>query len=123
MESKSIKAILDEKLNYQNRNTRNALSEIFKDKIFTPVYDISLRNHKELAYDRLKKVMEKKPCSVKDFLTDPNNIFTMHEMVILKNIFLIIFKKKITILNNIFKIFFILQLLKLKHLFVFKLTR
>lgn len=93
METKSIKAVLDEKLNYQNRNTRNALSEIFKDKVFTPVYDISLRNHKELAYDRLKKVMEKKPCSVKDFLTDPNNIFTMHEMVNLIKILTIIYIK------------------------------
>jgi len=82
MQSQSIKTILDEKLNTINRNTRNTLSEIFKDKVFTPQYDISLRGHKELAFDRLKKVMEKKPCSVKDFLTDPNNIFTMHEMVI-----------------------------------------
>ena len=83
MEANSIKRILDDKLNYQNRNTRNALAEVFKDKVFTPVYDISLRNHKELAFERLKKVMESKPCSVKDFLTDPNNIFTMHEMVLI----------------------------------------
>jgi acyl-CoA oxidase len=66
-----------------NSNTRQVLSELFKDKVFTPVYDISLRNQKELAFDRLKKVMSAKPCSVKDFLTDPNNIFTMHEMVII----------------------------------------
>jgi len=81
MEANSIRKILDEKLNYQNKSTRKAMAEVFKDKVFTPVYDISLRNHKELAFDRLKKVMESKPCSVKDFLTDPNNIFTMHEMV------------------------------------------
>jgi len=81
MEAKSIKSIVDEKLNFQNRNTRKAVAEVFRDKIFTPVYDISLRNHKELAFERLKKVMDSKPCSVKDFLTDPNNIFTMHEMV------------------------------------------
>jgi hypothetical protein len=32
--------------------------------------------------------MADKPCSVKDFLSDPNNIFTMHEMVnkIIKNL-------------------------------------
>ena len=86
MESKSIKTILDEKLNQVNRNTRNSLAEIFKGELFTPVYDISLRNQKELAYNRLKKVMESKPCSVRDFLTDPNNIFTMHEMVNFKDI-------------------------------------
>jgi acyl-CoA oxidase len=81
MENKSIKAVLDEKLSSVNSNTRKILSETFKDKVFTPVYDISLRDQKELAYDRLKKVMEAKPCSVRDFQTDPNNIFTMHEMV------------------------------------------
>ncbi len=97
MESKSIKAILDEKLNTVNRNTRDALSETFKDKVFTPLYDISLRNHKELAFERLKKVMEKKPCSVKDFLTDPNNIFTMHEMVKL-----IIHQSSLMFIFNIF---------------------
>ena len=92
MESRSIKAILNEKLNEQNRNTRNALGEIFKDGLFTPVYDISLRNMKELAFDRLKKVMSYKLCSVKDFLTDPNNIFTMHEMVIIIYFMFIFFK-------------------------------
>lgn len=82
METKSIREVIDEKLNQVNRDTRNKLSEIMKDKVFTPVYDISLRNHKEIAFDRLKKVMETKPCSVKDFISDPNNIFTMHEMVL-----------------------------------------
>ena len=81
MENKSIKAVLDEKLSTVNANTRKILSETFKDQVFTPVYDISLRDQKELAFDRLKKVMAAKPCSVRDFLTDPNNIFTMHEMV------------------------------------------
>lgn len=81
MENNSIKNVLDQKLSSVNANTRKLLSETFKDKVFTPLYDISLRDQKELAYDRLKKVMSVKPCSVKDFLTDPNNIFTMHEMV------------------------------------------
>jgi len=88
MENKSIKAVLDEKLSSVNANTRKTLSETFKDKVFTPIYDTSLRNQKELAFDRLKRVMADKPCSVKDFLSDPNNIFTMHEMVnkIIKNL-------------------------------------
>ena len=81
MENKSIKAVLDEKLSSRNANTRKLLSKTFEDKVFTPVYDISLRNQKELAYDRLKRVMADKPCSVRDFQTDPDNIFTMHEMV------------------------------------------
>lgn len=81
MENKTIKAVLDEKLSSVNNKTRKILSETFKDKVFTPVYDVSLRNQKELAFDRLKRVMADKPCSVRDFQTDPNNIFTMHEMV------------------------------------------
>jgi acyl-CoA oxidase len=81
MENKTIKAVLDEKLSTVNNKTRKLLSETFKDKVFTPVYDVSLRNQKELAFDRLKRVMADKPCSVRDFQTDPENIFTMHEMV------------------------------------------
>jgi acyl-CoA oxidase len=81
MENKTIKAVLDEKLSSVNNKTRKILSETFKDKVFTPVYDVSLRNQKELAFDRLKRVMADKPCSVRNFQTDPENIFTMHEMV------------------------------------------
>lgn len=81
METKSLKSILNSKLNQDNINTRNALFEIYKDPIFTPIYNVSLRNQKELALLRLKKLMSFKPCSVRDFQRNPNNIFTMHEMV------------------------------------------
>jgi acyl-CoA oxidase len=85
MESEAIlqnlKTVLNDSLNKSNRNTRRALANILKEKIFTPVYDISLREMKSLAQERLKKVMSTKVVSVKDFLTDPENIFTTHEIL------------------------------------------
>ena len=72
---------LDLALNNVNQNTRKILTETFNDKIFVPVYNISLRESKELALERLKKVISTKVVSIRDFLTDPRNIFTVHEMV------------------------------------------
>jgi acyl-CoA oxidase len=76
---------LDLALNNVNKNTRKILAETFNDKIFVPVYDISLRNSKELALERLKKVISTKVVSIRDFLTNPKNIFTVHEMVTIQN--------------------------------------
>jgi acyl-CoA oxidase len=82
MESEGeITHVLNKQLNSVNKTTRNTLALCFKDKLFTPVYDISLRNQKELALERLKKVMSTKVVSISDFLKDPDNIFTVHEMV------------------------------------------
>ena len=76
-----IATTLDLALNNVNKNTRKILEETFNDKIFVPVYDISLRNSKELALERLKKVISTKVVSIRDFQTNPENIFTVHEMV------------------------------------------
>jgi acyl-CoA oxidase len=78
-----FKQIIERSLNNVNRETRQKLSEVLKDPLFTPVYDLSIRNQKELALKRLKKVCEAKIVSVRDFTKDPENIFTVHEMVIL----------------------------------------
>ena len=80
-----LSLIIDKSLNTVNRETREKFSELVKDPLFTPVYDISIRNQKEIAQKRLKKVAEAKLVSVRDFKKDPENIFTMHELVI--NIF------------------------------------
>lgn len=77
----TISKVLHDNLNKINSNTRKALAQILKDNIFTPVYDISLRQQKELALSRLKKIMSTKIVSVRDFLIDPENIFTTHEML------------------------------------------
>lgn len=76
-----LSKIIDSTLNSVNRNTRDKFSEIVKDPLFTPIYDVSIRNQKEIAQKRLKKIAESKLVSVKDFRTNPENIFTMHELV------------------------------------------
>jgi hypothetical protein len=81
----NLNKVLNIRLNSNNRTTRNALSNLFKDDIFIPKYDISARDQKELALERLKKVANTKMISIRDFLKDPENIFTAHEMVILFN--------------------------------------
>ncbi len=84
--SQQILSVLNPILNGLNSSTRAKISEIAKDPIFTPVYDVSLRQTKEIALERLKKVMGSKtnntpPVSIRDFLTNPENIFTTHEML------------------------------------------
>lgn len=81
METNKFAPILDTELNSVNRTTRDAMASIMKDKVFVPIYDTSLRDMKELALTRLKKVAANKVVSIRDFLKDPDNIFTMHEMV------------------------------------------
>ena len=79
--SANLTYLIDKSLNSVNRETREKYSEISKDPLFTPIYDISIRDQKALAQKRLKKVAEYKLVSVRDFKRDPENIFTMHEMV------------------------------------------
>ena len=68
-------------LNSVNKETRSKCGELFKDKIFIPQYDISLRDQKEVALKRLQKISDSKIVSVRDFITNPDNIFTLHEML------------------------------------------
>ena len=81
----NINKILNNRLNNQNRTTRNALFNLFKEDLFIPKYDISQREQKELAFKRLQKVANTKMISIKDFQKDPENIFTAHEIVINTN--------------------------------------
>lgn len=68
-------------LNYSNKSTRDSMTELVTQPLFTPVYDMSIRDQKDLALKRLKEVVSKRLVSVKDFRTNPDNIFTMHEML------------------------------------------
>jgi acyl-CoA oxidase len=76
-----LSKIIESSLNNVNQDTREKLYKLVKDPLFTPIYDISIRNQKELAQQRLKKISEAKLVSVRDFKRDPENIFTMHELV------------------------------------------
>ena len=79
--SSELSKTIDASLNSLNSETRQKLCEMVKDPLFTPVYDVSIRNQKELAQQRLKKIADAKLVSVKDFTRNPENIFTMHELV------------------------------------------
>ena len=76
-----ITSIISTSLNSVNKETREKVFSLVQDPLFTPVYDISIKNQKVLAQERLKKISAAKLVSVRDFRNDPENIFTMHEMV------------------------------------------
>ncbi len=66
-----------------NPVTRQKLVEVFSEnkELFYPMYNLSLKAQKYISQERLKKVLEQGVVSVNDFESDPNNIFTTHEMV------------------------------------------
>ena len=43
--------------------------------LFTPKYNMSLDEERQLAYDRLKRICDSGLFSVKDFWHNPRNIF------------------------------------------------
>lgn len=67
-------------LDDHNLETRDGLKSLFKGDIFRPRYDISLAQDRELAYARLQEVCGAGLISVKDFWTNPRNIFAAHEV-------------------------------------------
>jgi hypothetical protein len=56
----------------------NALN--FLKPLFVPKYNIPLNEERQLAYDRLKKICDTGLFSVKDFWSNPRNIFAAHEI-------------------------------------------
>jgi acyl-CoA oxidase len=77
----NFKDIINTSLNSVCKETKEKFFEIVKDPLYTPVYDVSLRNQKVLSQKRLKEISKANLVSVKDFRTNPENIFTMHELV------------------------------------------
>lgn len=49
--------------------------------MFRPKYLMSLDESRELAYKRIKAVADAKLFSIFDFVNDPINLFTAHEML------------------------------------------
>jgi acyl-CoA oxidase len=68
-------------LEHDNHDTRAQLRELFKDKLFTPRYNISLVEEREIALQRLQKICDHKMISVLDFKNNPRRIFSVHESV------------------------------------------
>ncbi len=82
MSSSNINDIFDKHLNSLNLNTRSKILKLFReDLLFIPKYDISLKEEKARAQERLQKICDLKVVSVRDLKTNPENIFTIHEMV------------------------------------------
>jgi len=67
-------------LDHHNHDTREGLRNLFKDPLFTPKYNVTLDQERQLAYDKLKKICDSGLFSVKDFWTNPRNIFAAHEI-------------------------------------------
>jgi acyl-CoA oxidase len=55
--------------------------ELFKDPIWTPVYNVPLAAERERAYKQLSFISKSNLVSVRNFINDPTNIFTAHEMI------------------------------------------
>ncbi|KAL4462141.1 hypothetical protein ABPG72_010457 [Tetrahymena utriculariae] len=60
--------------------TRKKWKEFSQDPLFVPRYNISLREQKDLALERLKIVAKNRVFSVHDFAKNPLNVFANHEM-------------------------------------------
>ena len=72
---------LQKALDHDNFETREGLKTLFKDNLFVPRYSIPINEERKLALQRLKKIVDKKLISVMDFESNPNRIFTAHEIV------------------------------------------
>ena len=55
--------------------------DLFKDKVWVPRYNMDWEQTRHEPYLKLKKTMQSGIISVKDFFTDPKNIFLAHEMI------------------------------------------
>ncbi|EPZ31508.1 Acyl-CoA dehydrogenase/oxidase domain-containing protein [Rozella allomycis CSF55] len=67
-------------LDHDNHENRRRLREFFRHPLFVPRYDVSMRYEREIAYERLKRIIENKFISIFDFEKNPLNIFAVHEL-------------------------------------------
>lgn len=70
-------------LDHDSLTERARLREFLKDDLFTPRFNISLEEERDIAMERLKKIcsFEDKFLSVQDFATNPHRIFAAHELI------------------------------------------
>lgn len=67
-------------LEHDNHEMREKLRQFLEGPLFTPKFDISLEEERELAYQRLKAICQSGFFSVRDFHTNPYRIFAAHEL-------------------------------------------
>lgn len=59
---------------------RDAWGRLLTDTVFTPVYNYpTLNDQRQHAYKKLQKIWKSGLFSVKEFNTDPHNVFSSHE--------------------------------------------
>ena len=63
-----------------NHVMREQMKAIFDDPVFRDRYNISLKEERDIAYERLKRICAKKLFSVRDFYDNPLRIFAAHEV-------------------------------------------
>ncbi len=71
---------LSELLENDNFELREKMKNVFRGSLYTPRYNISLPEERDLAYARLKNFCEQGLFSVFDFEGDPRKIFAAHEI-------------------------------------------
>jgi acyl-CoA oxidase len=61
---------------------RDAWFELLRDPVFKPVYNYkNLADQRAHPFKRLQKIFGAKLVSVKEFQTNPHNVFSSHEFV------------------------------------------
>jgi len=68
-------------LDHDNIDTRDGLKELFNGELYTPRYNVTLAEERELALQRLQAICDKRLISVLDFKDNPRRIFSAHETV------------------------------------------
>jgi len=76
----SFSRFLTRNTNIFSISNRLKMKELARHKIFTPKYNISLEEERELAYQRLKYICSRDIISITDFKDRPENIFMAHEI-------------------------------------------
>ena len=71
---------LSQLLDHDSYETRQKMRKLMQDEMFLPKYAIPLEEEREAAYKRLKLICEKKFFSIRDFGSNPRNIFAVHEI-------------------------------------------
>lgn len=62
---------------HDNIDTRVSFVDLAKkDPVFIPRHNLNLKEERDLSFKRLKVISDAKLFSVKDFWTNPRNIFT-----------------------------------------------
>ncbi|KAF6031789.1 hypothetical protein EB796_009893 [Bugula neritina] len=71
---------MTEVLDHDNLSMRQEMREFLRDPLFTPRYNISLSDERDVALERLKKICDAGFISVLNFEDNPGKIFAAHEL-------------------------------------------